>query len=137
MNKSVKILAVALPLILLAPGCQKETLNENTKEQFQLSELKKVHYSVDGNNMTTLVTNDASWKQFLQQMMALAEEGHQVRFRLDTNSVTVNATKEKLTYTTTSQIDAQNWCDQKAKDGYEVSVDYDPITKIYTCTAIK
>ena len=137
MNKSVKILAVALPLIFLAPGCQKETLNENTKDQYQLSELKKIHYSVDGNNLTTVVTSDASWILFLQQMTALAEEGHQVRFRLCTNSVTVNAAKEKLTYTTPSQADAQNWCDQKAKQGYEVSVEYDSQKNIYICTAIK
>ncbi len=137
MSKVFRTLAVALPLVLLTPSCQKETINVNEFKTDQMSEKKLLFYTIDGKDMSMVVTSEAAWQSFLKQMVCLAENGHSVKFRIGSNSVRQVGAKEKLTYTTPSQSDAQNWCDQKAKDGYEVSMEYDPITKIYTCTAVK
>ena len=137
MSKVFRTLAVALPLVLLTPSCQKETINVNEFKTDQMSEKKLLFDTIDGKDMSMVVTSEAAWQSFLKQMVCLAEEGRSVSFRIDYGSIRPVGSKEKLIYTTPSQSDAQTWCDQKAKDGYVVSMEYDPITKIYTCVATK
>lgn len=137
MKKTLKTLAVALPLILFATSCQKETVDYGETRTEQQAMYSQVFYTVDGKSMSSVVANEEAWQLFLNQMTRLAEEGHYVTFRLVGATNRQGMSKEKLTYITSSQTDAQNWCDIKAKDGYEVSMTYDPVDKVYICTAIK
>lgn len=137
MKKTFKTLVVALPLILLTPGCQKDNIDINEVKTECQSDTSKVFYSVDGQSMSLIVASEEAWQSFLHQMVCLAEEGHSVTFRLGSTTIRQGLSKEKLTYVTPSQSDAETWCAHKAKDGYEVTMIYDPVDKVYICTAIK
>ena len=69
-------------------------------------------------------------------MFALAESGHRVGFRLENASSQVAFTKDVVTYTTTNHDDAYKWAEIMGGKGYSVTIEYDPRTGVYTCTAI-
>ena len=135
MKHNFRTVALFIGLSMLAVSCQKETFVEQDTEVEATREYISVNYSIDGVNMQATFNDEASWREFLHWMFALAEEGHRVSFG---DSSRINGlTKETVTYTTKSQADAEAWADMMYKKGYEVSIDFDEKTKTYTCVAIK
>ena len=45
--------------------------------------------------------------------------------------------REIVTFTTHNQHEAQTWAQNMQKNGYEVNVEFNPRTGIYTCTATR
>ena len=74
---------------------------------------------------------------FFDRMLALAQEGYQVRIRRSDIPQEVLAAKEKVTYTTTDFNKAKAWANQKVSEGYEVTMTYNQETGEYTCIAIR
>lgn len=135
MKKIVKSVALLAVLSLAAAGCQKENYSENGFTTEDVATKHMVIYSVDGVVGHASFQTDQQWHDFLSWLFALAEEGHQVTFRNGKCSQTVG-TKKVITFETHSQTEAYNWAEAREKEGYEVSVTYDPHTGIYTCVAI-
>ncbi len=94
-------------------------------------------YAVDGVTHQLTLVGDEAWHDFLNRMMALAEEGHEVTFRNEEAASRVVSTKETVTYTTSNHDDAYNWAEKMLNDGYAVTIRYDKEKKIYTCYAFK
>lgn len=51
-------------------------------------------------------------------------------------TVDCEPTRDKLTFKTPNKDEADAWCEERRREGYIVSKDYDPDTGMYICTAI-
>lgn len=131
--KEVALLAV---LGMAAAGCQKESAVEPVIATDNPVAMRTVYYSIDGECGQVTFLDEHSWKDFLDWMFALAQEGRSVSFR-EGSALRQSAAKDVVTYTTKVKNEAYAWADIMVKQGYEVSVQYNASTGIYTCTAIK
>lgn len=136
MKKVIRLAACLALLGTTVVGCQKEDFGDTHLAIEENASVYVVSYSIDGVNHSVTLVGDAAWTDFLNWMFALSEEGHNVSFRLNTNSQVISA-KEEITYTTSDHDDAYSWADQKAKEGYTVFVSFDDKTGIYTCLAVR
>ena len=134
---TVKVLAMATILGLTAAGCQKENVYEPVESGQEVTKVCMMSYCVDGEWHESFVNGEEAYREFIARMVALAREGHKVNFREGGKSLQSVASKERVVYTTTSEADATKWCLQMAHDGYEVTLEYDVETGVYTCTAVK
>ena len=138
MNSKIKTLALLAVLSIASAGCQKENIVETQPAMLDPHnvEVRDITYTIDGVIFYTTIRGEQHWQDFLDSMFAYAKEGHKVSIK--DNSIYPNAQKsrEVVTYTTSSQGDAKNWCDRMLSNGYEVQMTYDPRTGIYTCTAV-
>lgn len=132
MKNRIKLMALLAVLAVTATGCTKENVEDNMGI---VATTHSVTYIVDGQQYYANPQTEEEWSLFLDRMFALTEEGRTVNFwRSD---VQTSSTKEKVTFTTTSLLDAKAWCKQKANEGYTVTMTYDQETGEYTCIAIK
>lgn len=136
MNRTIKLAACLALLGTVAVGCQKENFSATQIATEENESVYAVSYSIDGENHSVTLVGDAAWTDFLNWMLALSEEGHNVAFRLNTNRQEA-ATKEEITYTTSDHDDAYAWAKQKGEEGYTVYISFDDKTGIYTCLAVK
>lgn len=137
MKKAIRTVALIAVLGTMTIGCQKETFTESPSVVSENVTIYKVQYSIDGIPHTEILLGERAWSEFLNRMLLYAEQGHEVVFSNGSGSIQDYAAKEVVTYTTTVKEEAYTWCDKMAADGYTVRVTYDPLTGIYTCTAIK
>lgn len=137
MSKTLTTIALFAVLGTLAVSCQKENIIDETNIAAENDTVYKVSYTVDGVTHQLTLVGDEAWHDFLNRMVALAEEGHEVSFRNEEASLRAVSTKEKVTYTTTNQDEALVWSEMMIKDGYTVTISYDKASGIYTCIAIK
>ena len=137
MSKTLTTIALFAVRGTLAVSCQKENIIDETNIVAENDTVYKVSYTVDGVTHQLTLVGDEAWHDFLNRMVALAEEGHEVSFRNEEASLRAVSTKEKVTYTTTNQDEALVWSEMMIKDGYTVTISYDKASGIYTCIAIK
>ena len=137
MSKTLTTIALFAVLGTLAVSCQKENIIDETNIVAENDTVYKVSYTVDGVTHQLTLVGDEAWHDFLNRMVALAEEGHEVSFRNEEASLRAVSTKEKVTYTTTNQDEELVWSEMMIKDGYTVTISYDKASGIYTCIAIK
>ena len=137
MKKVVTTIALFAVLGTLAVSCQKENELDYSITIAEGNNVYNVCYTVDGVTYRVSFIGDEAWKAFVKRMIALAEEGHKVSFRNENASSQTAFTKEVLTYTTSSHDDAYEWAEKKAKEGYDVTIDYDERTGKFTCIAIR
>lgn len=131
-TKSIVLLVAAFGLVIAS--CTKENTEADT---CIVATVSSVSYFVDGQQYYANPQTEEEWSEFLDRMFALAEEGYAVRFIRNDNGQQVNASKEKVIYTTESYTDAKAWALQKTLEGYEVTISYDQSTGKYTCIAIR
>lgn len=137
MKKVITTIALLAVLGTLAVSCQKENITEQANIVAENNTVYKVSYSIDGISYQITLIGDEAWHDFLNRMLALAEEGHRVSFRNEDGSSQVASSKDVVTYTTTNGDDAIKWANKMIHEGYTVSIEFDERTGIYTCTAIK
>ena len=133
MKQSYLIILFAL-LGLTLTSCTKETINDGT---YAVAAEPTVTYFVNGQMHSANLQTEGEWSAFFDRMLALAEEGYQVRIRRNNNPQQVLAAKEKVTFTTTSYAEAKAWANQKVNEGYEVTITFNQQTGEYTCIAIR
>ena len=117
---------------LAATGCNKE----NIADSAVVTSESTVYYNASGSYGSENLSDNDAWDAFLDRMFALAREGYEVTIS-GSSQPSLGATKEVVTYTTTSESDAKHWAKEKTQQGYTVSISYDNRTGVYTCTAIK
>ncbi len=134
MKKTIRTIAIIALMCMTASGCQKENMVEPQNIVSDVT-YKSVYYTVDGVTAHVSFVSEESWNEFIDWMIALAEEGHRVSFRNANHEC--GLTKEVVTYTTKDHDDAHRWACQMEEAGYEVVIDFNSKTGVYTCTAIK
>ena len=134
MKKVFRTVALIALMGLTATGCQKESMVEQQNSIADIS-FKSVYYTIDGVTTQASFVSEESWNEFLDWLVTLSEEGHRVSFRNANQERSVK--KDVVTYTTKSHDEAVAWANQMEKAGYEVIIEHDPTTGVYTCTAIK
>ena len=134
MIKKVALLAV---LSVVAVGCQKETIEVPQVGLEETVAVYTVRYTVNGVTYTETLIGEQAWADFLQRMLALAEEGYRVMVSRNGNTSQYALSKDAVTFTTYNKEEAYAWLEEKLEEGYEVTIDYDPETGKYTCVAVK
>lgn len=137
MRKTFTTIALFAVLGTLAVSCQKENIIDETNIVAENGSVYKVSYTVDGVTQQLTLVGDEAWHDFLNRMVALAEEGHEVTFRNEEAASRVVSSKETVTYTTPNHDDAINWAAKMLDDGYTVTIIFDEENKVYNCYAIK
>lgn len=137
MRKTFTTIALFAVLGPLAVSCQKENIIDETNIVAENGTVYTVSYAVDGVMHHLTLVGDEAWHDFLNRMLAMAEEGHEVTFCNDEAASRVVPTKEVVTYTTDNGEDALNWAEKMVDDGYTVTITFDKEKKTYTCYAIK
>ena len=137
MKKKIKTVALFTVLSIMAVGCQKETEVDPASGMQQAMQVRTITYSIDGITQQIVIRGDEAWFNFLKQLTALARQGHRVHFRCEETSTNAQASKEVVTYETTNEEDAINWCNQMIDKGYDVTMYYDKNRNTYVCTAEK
>ena len=132
MKKISFIILFAVLGVTLA-SCTKETLSDTRVVTVEPS----VTYFVNGQMHSSNPQTEEEWSMFFDRMLALAQEGYQVRIRRSDIPQEVLAAKEKVTYTTTDFNKAKAWANQKVIEGYEVTMTFNQQTGEYTCIAIR
>ena len=127
-KQKIRFVVLAAVLCVLSVGCAKENVSDSITPH-------SVVYVVEGQQYYGNPQTEEDWSTFWDRMFALAEEGYTVQFwRSDIQNF---GTKEKVTFTTTSHAEAEEWCKQKKNEGYMVTLTYDQATGIYTCIAVR
>lgn len=81
MKKHLTTLTLFAVLGTLTVSCQKENLFDQTQIEVEQTAIYKVSYSIDGTSYQITLFGDDAWRDFVKQMIALAEKGHRVTFR--------------------------------------------------------
>ncbi len=136
MNKSIKSVALLAVLSTMAVGCQKETFVEPMSSVAEIDTTYTVTYTIDGVHYQKTLIGEQAWSNFLQQIFALAEQGHEIRILDENFSSCVAATKDVATFSSSDKEKAYAWCTKMYLAGYLVTISYDEEKKVYNCTAV-
>lgn len=118
-------------------SCQKETLQEPTPIVANIGNARTIKYSIDGIEYFIKLHGEKEWMQFVNTMMELSTQGHDITFA-EANSVQREySAKEIYTFTTKDQAMASAWAAAMVDEGYTVRVMYNEHTGIFTCIAIR
>ena len=138
MNKTIKKVALLAVLSVAAVGCQKETITVNPPTGVEASStVYMVRYSVNGVMHTETLIGEQAWADFLQRMLALAEEGYRVTVSRNVNQAQYPISKEVETFKTKKKAEAYAWAEQKINEGYLVTIEFNTQTNEYICTAVR
>lgn len=138
MKRTIRTVAIIAVLCVAAAGCQKETIQEIGNSTIVAENIRTVTYTVDGVTHRVTLLNDEAWMAFIHSLTDLAKGGHSVSFMNETsNASSATSAKDKVVYTTDDQNDAEKWAAKMTDQGYFVTIEFDPQTGIWTCTAIK
>ena len=138
MKKVIKTVALLTVLSVAAVGCQKETIMVEPQTGVEASgTVYTVQYSVNGVSHTETLIGEQAWADFLQRMLALAEEGYRVTVSRNVNLAQYPISKEVETFRTKKKTEAYAWMEQKIEEGYTVTIDYNTQTGEYTCVATR
>ena len=137
MKKKIKTVALLAVLSVAAVGCQKETIVVPQTGIEESGTVYTVRYAINGVTHTETLVGEQAWADFLQRMLALAEEGYRVTVSRNGETAQYADSKEVVTYKTTDKKAAYDWIEEKVAEGYEVSISFNPQTGEYTCTAIR
>lgn len=121
-------------LSMMAFSCQKENFTEVQPAAASEASAYTLRYTVDGTTYHATFQTNAERLSFIRHLVALAREGHSVRIG---NTAGINASKEVVTFTTTSSDEAASWAADMESQGYVVDITYDKKKGIYICTATR
>lgn len=137
MSKKTKTVALFIVLSMAAVSCQKENFNDVIGNQTEVTMSRSVSYMIDGTLYHATIHSNSEWDALMHNLLALARNGYRVTLANGNNVNTSPLSKEIVTFTTTSEAEANHWADQMLEAGYSVTIMYDKKTGIYTCTAVK
>ena len=138
MTKSIKKVALLAVLSVAAVGCQKETIMVEPLTGVEADgTVYTVRYSVNGVTHTETLVGEQAWAEFLQRMLALAEEGYRVTVTRNAETAQYGMAKEVVTFKTKNKAEAYAWLDNMTGQGYLVTIEYDEQTGTYICVAVR
>jgi hypothetical protein len=130
------LISVALFTVLatMAVSCQKENIVEPQNANAEVGTVRVVRYVVDGVAHCVTLYSDAEWDAFVNSMLSLSAQGHEVSFTNESARDQISLAKDYQVFVTTSLDEAQAWTKAKADLGYTVSMTYKDGQ--YICEAI-
>ena len=137
MKRIVRNVALIAVLGMVTIGCQKEPITTTHSSVATISENTTIHYSIDGNSYSITLHSDAETDAFFLHLTALARQGYNVVVINETAHAEAVATKEIVTFTTIDANEAAEWSKKMTQQGYEVTINYNTQTGVYTCIAVK
>ena len=138
MHRIVKTIALLTVLNLAAVSCQKETITVDPQSGIEATgTVYTVRYVVNDVTYTETLIGEQAWADFLQRMLALAEDGYRVTVSRNTGTTQYAMSKDVVTFTTKKKTEAYAWSEQMLEDGYDVTISYNPQTGEDTCTAVR
>lgn len=137
MKKQFITVALFTVLCSMSVGCQKDDIVESQMGLTQDLGVYTMIISVDESTRVLTFRSEDERYRYLEQMAALAREGHVIRIANAAFQHNANAAKETVTYTTPSHPDAIAWCTKMSDDGYQTTMIYNQDTKMYICVATK
>ncbi len=123
---------VVVAAVLLAAGCNKETLPTPQPAD----QTRHVGYVKCGEPGNATVTGEEAWHALLDTLFDATLEGCAITL-WDADLAGAQQAKETVTYSTASRDSAYAWGERMYNQGYAVSVIYDPQTHQYNCSAAK
>lgn len=134
---NLKFIALALLLGGLLPACQKEEMVEQNCHAVENNQTVTITYIIDNKSFAVEIRNDREREELFSYLLLMAKEGHKVSCYDESKREQTYGAKEKVTYETANEAEANKWIDQMFEAGYEVQLTYDEKTGMYTCTAIR
>ena len=134
MKKAIIKVAILALLGTVAVSCQKEAAPVTSSVCSQAE--YNVRYSIDNRVYHASLQTSEEWHTLLSDLLALARQGHRITIQNTTVSTTSAASKEIKTHETDNYDDAISWMKMMSELGYEVIIEFDEETGIYTLTAI-
>jgi hypothetical protein len=131
-----KLITLFALLSMMAVSCQKENFTDVEPATAGETAAYSLCYKVDGVTYHATFQTKAERLAFIRQLVALTREGHRVVIG-NSNTTSINSTKEKVTFTTSSLDEATAWASEMEEQGYEVEFYYDKEKGVYVCIAIK
>ncbi len=123
---------VVVAAVLLAAGCNKETLPTPQPAD----QTRHVGYVKCGEPGNATVTGEEAWHALLDTLFDATLEGCAITL-WDADLAGAQQAKETVTYSTASRDSAYAWGERMYNQGYAVSVIYDPLTGQYNCSAVR
>ena len=119
MRKTIKTMALMAVLSVAAVGCQKETITVEPQTGIETDgTVYTVRYSVNGVTHTETLVGEQAWAEFLQRMLALAEEGYRVMVTRNAETAQYGMANEVVTFKTKNKAEAYAWLDDMTEQGY-------------------
>ena len=137
MKRTIKTVALLAVLSVAAVGCQKETIVVPQTGVEASGTVYTVRYAINGVTHTETLIGEQAWADFLQRMLALAEEGYRVTFSRNGDTTQYATSKEVVTFKTKNKTEAYTWLDEMVEAGYAVTITFNPQTGEYTCIAVR
>ena len=122
---------------LLAASCQKEQMLNPQVTTVETDAVFQMGYTVDGVHYSVMLHGDDELDLLLRQLNALARQGHQVVITGNNALTSIVSTKEVLTFSTSNEEEIIAWEIARLKEGYSVTIEYNPRTGVFTGTAIR
>lgn len=137
MVKRTRTVALFIVLSMAAVSCQKETFFDVDGNAVEQSVSRKVSYMIDGVFYQATLHNDADWDALMHRLLTLAREGHHVVIAQGDSVTSLSMSKDVITFTTTSEEEANHWAEQMIQQGYSVSINFDDEAGEWKCIAYK
>ena len=101
MHRIVKTIALLTVLNLAAVSCQKETITVDPQSGIEATgTVYTVRYVVNDVTYTETLIGEQAWADFLQRMLALAEDGYRVTVSRNTGTTQYAMSKDVVTFKT-------------------------------------
>lgn len=134
---NLKFIALALLLGGLSTACQKEEMVEQNCHAVENNQTATITYIIDNKSFAVEIRNDREREELFSYLLLMAKEGHKVSCYDESKREQNYGTKEKVTYETANEAEANKWMYEMVEAGYKVQLTYDEKTGMYTCTAIR
>ena len=134
---NLKFIALALLLGGLLPACQKEEMVEHNCHAVENNQTATITYIIDNKSFAVEIRTDREREELFSYLLLMAKEGHKVSCYDESKREQTYGTKEKVTYETANEAEANKWMYEMVSKGYDVTVEFDKKTGMYTCTAIR
>ena len=135
MKKTVIMATLLAMLGAFAVSCQKEA-EPAPSSVYSQSEYNVLYY-IDNVVHHASIQSPEEWHAFLTDMLAFARQGHRISVQRTSSYTQTLPAKEVVTHETNDPKEANEWLKMMIEQGYEVFVEYNEETGIYTLTAIK
>jgi len=128
MNKLIKLTVIMVAATIAMTACKPEPVD--------VQHARRIIYTVDGRTSTAYLNTESEFDALLDRFCDYAEDGKNVTFyNPDNTGNTKAASKETVTYSTTSRDKMKRWMRQMEDAGKTVTVTYDTNSGTYNGTA--
>lgn len=134
---NLKFIALALLLGGLSTACQKEEMVEHNCHAVENNQTATITYIIDNKSFAVEIRNDREREELFSYLLLMAKEGHKVSCYDESKREQTYGAKEKVTYETANEAEANKWMYEMVVAGYTVRITYDEKTGMYTCTATR